>query len=184
MNIFDHCKAVEDIMAAGIDCYMSKGTAEQLKLNSHRVNTMENKKQYNLGMWTCLAFDVEHDAAEPLGFYIASKSTKETVLYITDTFYSRYNFRHHRLDYLMVEANYSEDILNDNIESGRVPAAQKNRIIKSHMSLKTVKDMLKANDLSQVKEIWLLHLSDRNSNAERFKREIQEISGKPVYVAG
>ena len=59
----DHCKAVEDIMTAGIDCYMSAGTAEQLKLNSHRVNTMENKKQYNLGMWTCLAFDVEHDAA-------------------------------------------------------------------------------------------------------------------------
>jgi|AntDeeMinimDraft_5_1070356.scaffolds.fasta_scaffold16527_4 phosphoribosyl 1,2-cyclic phosphodiesterase len=45
-------------------------------------------------------------------------------------------------------------------------------------------DFLRANDLSRVKEIHLLHLSDRNSNAERFKREIQEISGKPVYVAG
>ena len=45
-------------------------------------------------------------------------------------------------------------------------------------------DFLRANDLSRVKEIHLLHLSDENSNAERFKREIQEISGKPVYVAG
>ena len=83
----------------------------------------------------------------------------------------------------MVEANYSEDILNDNIESGRVPAAQKNRIIKSHMSLKTVKDMLRANDLSQVKEIHLLHLSDRNSSAKLFKKEIQELTGKMVKVA-
>jgi phosphoribosyl 1,2-cyclic phosphodiesterase len=52
------------------------------------------------------------------------------------------------------------------------------------MSLKTVKDMLRANDLSQVKEIHLLHLSDRNSSAKLFKKEIQELTGKPVYIAG
>ena len=35
-------------------------------------------------------------------------------------------------------------------------------------------------------EIWLLHLSDGNSDAERFKREIMELTGKkePVYIAG
>jgi phosphoribosyl 1,2-cyclic phosphodiesterase len=84
----------------------------------------------------------------------------------------------------MIECNYSKKILDENIAAGRVPMVQKNRLLKSHFSLKNVKDFLKSNDLSKVKEIWLLHLSDRNSNAERFKREIQEISGKPVYVAG
>jgi len=84
----------------------------------------------------------------------------------------------------MIECNYSKKILDENIAAGRVPAAQKNRIIKSHMSLKTVKDMLRANDLSQVKEIHLLHLSDRNSSAKLFKKEIQELTGKPVYIAG
>ena len=38
-----------------------------------------------------------------------------------------------------------------------------------------------------VEAIFLLHLSDNNSNnnsnAERFKREIQQLTGKPVYVA-
>jgi hypothetical protein len=43
---------------------------------------------------------------------------------------------------------------------------------------------MQANDLSKVQEIWLLHLSDGNSDADRFKREIQELTGKPVYVAG
>lgn len=44
-------------------------------------------------------------------------------------------------------------------------------------------DELKANDLSKVREIWLLHLSDGNSDAERFKREVMELTGKPVYIA-
>lgn len=46
-----------------------------------------------------------------------------------------------------------------------------------------MKDFLKANDLRHVQEIWLLHLSDGNSDADRFKREIQELTGKPVYIA-
>ena len=83
----------------------------------------------------------------------------------------------------MIECNYSKKILDENIAAGRVPMVQKNRLLKSHFSLKNVKDFLNANDLSKVNEIWLLHLSDRNSNAERFKREIQEISGCPVYIA-
>ncbi|MNU00815.1 hypothetical protein D3C72_2440420 [compost metagenome] len=46
-----------------------------------------------------------------------------------------------------------------------------------------VKDFLKANDTREVDEIWLLHLSDGNSDAELFKREIQELTGAAVQVA-
>jgi len=63
-----------------------------------------------------------------------------------------------------------------------VPPALKKRILKSHFSLENVKEFLKANDLSRVQEIWLLHLSDGNSDAERFKREIQELTGKMVFI--
>jgi hypothetical protein len=55
--------------------------------------------------------------------------------------------------------------------------------IKSHFSLENVKRFLQANDLSRVQEIWLLHLSDGNSDETRFKREIQELTGKPVIIA-
>jgi phosphoribosyl 1,2-cyclic phosphodiesterase len=65
-----------------------------------------------------------------------------------------------------------------------VEPALKTRILKSHFSLKNVKKFLLANDLSRVKEIWLIHLSDGNSDAELFKREIQELTGKMVFVAG
>ena len=37
---------------------------------------------------------------------------------------------------------------------------------------------------NRVEAIWLIHLSDDNSDAERFRREIMAATGKPVYVAG
>jgi ribonuclease BN (tRNA processing enzyme) len=51
------------------------------------------------------------------------------------------------------------------------------------MSLETCKEFLQANDLSQVKDIALIHLSDSNSDAERFKREDEGLTGKPTYIA-
>lgn len=84
----------------------------------------------------------------------------------------------------MIEANYSKDLLDQNVEMGLVPVTHKNRVIRSHMALETVKNFLKANDLSKVEAIYLIHLSEQNSDAEKFKREIQGLTGKPTYIAG
>ena len=176
----DHCKAVEDTMRAGIDCYMSQGTAEALGIEGHRGNIVKAKQAFNLETWTILPFDTKHDAKEPLGFLLANQEG-DKLLYATDTYYIRYKFQ--GLTHIMVEANYSMDILSANVEAGLVEPALKSRILKSHFSLENVKEFLKANDLSKVQEIWLLHLSDGNSDAERFKREIQELTGKVVYIA-
>ncbi|HML33814.1 MBL fold metallo-hydrolase [Sporomusa sphaeroides] len=176
----DHAKAVNDLMKAGIDCYMSAGTAAALDIISHRLKILKSKEQFKLGTWTVLPFDIQHDVAEPLGFLLGSGRGK--LLYATDTYYIRYKFP--GLTHIMIECNHSADILRANVESGVIPEAHKNRLIQSHFSLENVKAFLKANDLSLVREIHLIHLSAGNSDAMRFKREIQEVTGKPVYVAG
>lgn len=176
----DHAKAVKDIMRSGIDCYMSQGTAKALGISGHRLNLVKAKKQFNIGSWTILPFDTVHDANEPLGFLLANK-TAEKLLYLTDTAYCHYRFN--GLTHITVECNYSIDLLRANVDAGLVEPAMKNRILKSHMSLETLKGFLKANDLSRVEQIWLLHLSNDNSDAERFKREIQELTGKMVFIA-
>src|SRR5690606_11861741 len=114
------------------------------------------------------------------GFLFANQAG-EKLLYATDTYYIRYKFS--GLTHIMVECNYSMDILRARVEAGLVEPALKHRILKSHFSLEHVKDFLKANDLSNVREIWLLDLSDGNSDAERFKREIQVLTGKMVFIA-
>lgn len=176
----DHAKATKDIMKAGIDVYASRGTIEALGATGHRVKPVKAREQFKLGTWTILPFYTVHDAAEPLGFLLANRAG-DKLLYLTDTAYSKYRFR--GLTHLMLECNYSLDILRENAANGTIPVDLKNRIIRTHFSLENVKDFLRANDLSKVQEIWLIHLSDGNSDAERFKREIQELTGKPVYIA-
>ena len=176
----DHSKAVRDVMKAGIDCYMSAGTAEALGISGHRLHIIQARQQFQLGSWAVLPFETQHDAAEPLGFLLANQAG-DKLLYATDTYYIRYKF--HGLTHIMVECNYAADILKRNVDAGTVPKELKSRILKSHFSLENVKQFLRANDLSKVQEIWLLHLSDGNSDEKRFKREIQELTGKMVFVA-
>lgn len=176
----DHSHAAANVMAAGIDCYMSQGTAEALGLSGHRLHTVKPLQQFKVGAWTVLPFEIQHDSADPLGFLLMSQAG-EKLLYATDTYYLKYRFQ--GLHYLLLECNYALDILQKNVAAGLVPAAVKNRVLRSHFSLEHVKGFLQANDLSQVREIWLLHLSDGNSDAARFKREIQGLTGKPTYIA-
>lgn len=175
----DHCKSIKDVLKAGIDVYTSSGTVEALSINHHRIKTVRAKEQFHLGTWTILPFDVQHDVSEPLGFLLANQAG-EKLLFATDTYYIKYRFQ--GLTHLMVECNFSEKILLENILSGKVPKVMKKRLRESHFSLENVKDFLKANDLSKVQEIWLLHLSDSNSDEKLFKEEIQKLTGKFVKI--
>ncbi len=176
----DHSKAAVELMKAGVDVYASKGTIEMLKLQGHRIRPVEALKQFEIDSWTVLPFDVQHDAAEPLGYLLQSRSGAK-VLYATDTYYIKYQFK--GLTHILLECNYADDLLQQNVLSGALHPAIKKRIRRSHFSLDNVKTFLKANDLSKVREIWLIHLSDGNSDAERFKRKVQSLTGKPVIVA-
>lgn len=177
----DHCKAVADLLKAGVDVYASYGTFDALKLDGHhRAHPIAAKQPFSLGTWYIVPFDVEHDVAEPLGFLLQA-TTGERLAFLTDTYYCRYRFE--GLTHIMLEANYSLQILDRNIADGRVPHSMRKRLLRSHMSLETAKQFLISNDLSKVQEIHLMHLSDSNSDEAFFKREIQQIAGCPVYVA-
>ena len=174
----DHARAVGLLAARGIDIYASGGTLEALGVKHHRLHTIKAMKQFMVGPWRVLPFETRHDATEPLGFLIAGGDEK--LLYVTDSCYVRYRFA--GLTHIMIECNYAGDILAENVKAGDIHPALRRRIARSHMSLETVKEMLLANDLSRVGEIWLLHLSCDNSDGRRFKREVEEITGKPTYI--
>lgn len=176
----DHCKAVQDVADRGLDIYMSQGTADAIGIQHHRIRSVKCKETFKVGTWTILPFDVQHDAAEPFGFLIANQDG-DKLLFATDTYYIKYKFS--GLTHLMIECNYSQKILEENVESGRVPEFLMNRVMQSHFSLENLLVFLKANDLSRVQEIHLLHLSDSNSNEIEFKKAVQAATGKLVYVA-
>lgn len=180
MNIFDHAKSVPNCLKAGINCYMTAGTAEVLGLSGHRLHIVKPRRQVRIGTWRILPFELQHDAQDPVGFLLANEAG-DKLLYATDTYYLRYRFT--GLTQIMVEANYSTELLRQNIDSGLIDSVVARRVVRSHFSLENVLGFLKANDLSKVEGIWLLHLSDQNSDEELFKRKVMEATGKPVYVA-
>jgi len=174
----DHAKSVKDIMKAGIDCFMSPGTAKALKLSGHRLKTVSVKQIFTIGTFKILPFEAQHDCAEPFGYLIQSGSEK--LLFLTDSYYCKYRFT--CVTHFLIEANYCKKILEENIESGRTPAFIKHRLLKSHFEIENVKEFFRVNDMSACKEIYLIHMSKGNADPELFKNEIQKITGKPVYT--
>lgn len=175
----DHCKGVESVLTRGLDVYMSNGTQEALQLDHHRIKTVESKKQFKVGSWTILPFDVQHDVNEPLGFLLQSDNGSK-LLFATDTYYVKYRFK--GLTHIMIECNYDQQSLDDNVENGRIHPAMRNRVMRSHFSLENLIDFLEANDLSEVEEIHLLHLSDSNSNEERIRTNVARATGKLINI--
>lgn len=175
----DHCKGMEGVLKAGIHCYMSPGTKEAIDIKHHRIKTVENKKQFTIGTWTILPFDVQHDVAEPFGFLLVNQAG-DKLLFATDTYYIKYKFS--ELTHLMVECNYCQTVLDANVESGRIHPSMRKRVMKSHFSLENVLQFLKANDLSKLQEIWLLHLSDSNSDEFLIRQEVAKATGKLIHI--
>lgn len=176
----DHAKAVAGLLRSMVPVYMSRGTKEALGIDHYDIRVVEHNQQFKVGSWTIKAFETKHDAAEPLGFLLLS-STGKKLLYATDTFYLEEKFRD--VTHLMIECNYAEDILEQNFKSGSVEKSRKDRLYSSHFNLRRLKEFIRANTWTRLEEVHLIHLSDENSDAERFKREIAELTGVPVYVA-
>lgn len=176
----DHAKACKDLIKAGVNLYMTKGTKEALKLESHRVKWFKNFGDsycdINIGSFIVKPFKTIHDAKEPVGFVIYDSISKEELVFITDTQYSIYNFSP---DYFMLEVNYVTESIN---KSENINPDLRARIKKTHMSLDTAINLLERSNLSNLKKVYVIHLSDSNSDAELIKERLQELTGVAIEI--
>lgn len=170
----DHCKALKDIMRIGVTCALSAGTLKHFDVNGSLYMLLEDRVVWSYSGWGVLPFRTEHDAEEPLGFLIQSPSGKK-ILFATDTYFIRYRFE--GVTHFMVECNYSEELLASNDE---LPERVKSRIRTSHFELSNVEAFFRAQDLSATERIYLIHLSDDNSDRSEFIRQIKKVTGKIV----
>ena len=175
----DHSRSAIDLHNMGIPIYATKGTRDALGL-PHKASCELKPEITGLktGGFVFTAYHAKHDAAEPCMFLIYHKELG-SLLFATDTYLIPYDFR--GLDHYLIEANYSNKIIEDKVAQGLLNIKLAQRIVKSHLSLENAMKQLKNSD--DIKNIVLLHLSDSNSNAEEFKGEVQKLTGKPVYIA-
>ncbi len=183
----DHAAYTKEYLNARINVYASQGTIEALavkmKIDNYSrtmMNLLEVGHTYTIGAFKVIPFDTKHDCREPLGFLIYHAEMGAT-LFATDTYYLKYKFQ--GLNNILIECNYRDDILRNNVQNGYLPSFVMKRTLQSHMSYDTCVSTLQANDLRAVNNIVLIHLSDGNSNAQEFKRGIEEATLKTVHVA-
>ncbi len=177
----DHSKEIQKVLkTTAIDIFASAGTLNALNVPKFRANVLNIGQSVQIGTWTVIPFDVVHDAAEPMGF-IFENASNERLLFVTDTRLLHYKFKN--ITHMMVEANYSMKILIEKYSHGDLADMLKNRIIRSHFEFENSKSFIKLNSSEKLQVVWLLHLSDSNSDEELFKREVQELTGVPVYIA-
>lgn len=175
----DHAKYIREVLRCGIKVLALPDVFRRQGINNPFCKEIEPMHGYKVGGFKILPLPVVHDV--PCVGYLIEHEEMGKLIFITDTMMLEYKLP--QLNHIMLEANYADEILQYNIDSGIVPVSMRDRLLHSHMELQTTKEILRANDLSSVNEVILLHLSGNNSNASQFQREVQEASGKPVYIA-
>lgn len=166
----DHSSCVDKLLTAGVQVYMSQGTAQALELPDTLLDLateMESGVCFTVGSIDILPFAVYHDAKEPLGFVMQSKVDGDIVVYAIDTVNVPYNFP--GVNVLAIEANFDQAIL-DRCE--RMPEKVRHRISNTHMEIDMLCRCLNRMDLSRCREIWLMHLSDATSHEGHFINKV------------
>lgn len=174
----DHARCVADALRTGVPVCAPPDVFVGLPASPLAVEA-RHRRGLRTGGFSVLPLSVEHDA--PCMAYVISHAAMGSLLFVTDTMAFRYRVA--GLRHVIIEANYSDEALDAAVAAGVTPASARARIVGSHMSIGTTLATLAATDLSGVREVVLLHLSARNSDAEGFKERVEAATGLPAYVA-
>ena len=181
----DHAGFAKRFASLGMTVYGSLGTLSACGMtrDASRARSCRSMEQFRVGDFTVQAFDVRHDASEPLGYIIEHPECGK-ILFVTDTRFVPYSFRRFRLDHIIVEANYSDSIIDDNLVEGKLTLDRASRVRSTHLSLRSACELVEANNTSALKTVVMIHLSSGNADAEEFARQMRRTAPlADVYVA-
>lgn len=133
------------------------------------------KKWFQCGEFKIMGFYVPHDGCPNYGFLIEHEEEMGRLLYLTDLEYCPYSFKNLRVQHLLIEANYIEDLVNRDAKN------YAHQII-GHCSLDTCRGIVEANKTSDLRTVTLIHLSDKVCDPNRVLKEIKEVAGNRVEV--
>lgn len=152
-----------------------KFVAEYEKEGINIIHDIPERKFTKFGDFSVLPFSVHHDV--PNNGYVIRHHEIGSLLFATDCDYIPTAFRGIR--HFLIEANYSsEQLLLSDTDN-----AQKKRIMNSHMSLETCTDYLRSCNAHEADTITLIHPSSRHSDADAFKKHIEQTFAVPCYIA-
>lgn len=166
-------------MQAGIPVYSADETQSALEIITGELTTaIPPMKKQRIGNFTVTPFNVPHDADIECYGYLVEHEAIGKLLFLTDFEYCKYNFSKLNVNHIMVEANYSMDCVdkdNPNYE----------HVLRGHASIETALNFISTNDNPALKNVVLIHLSDKNADSAQFLQKTKETVkyGADCYIA-
>ena len=179
----DHAKYATEYAKFGVKVFGNKDIAEKKQFSYGTYNVLKPGRSCHIGDFTVVPFENYHDV--PIFGYLIHHPDMGSLLFSTDSY--KIGQAITGINNYLIEANYSDELLKQNVWSGKINKAQADRIMLSHMSLeycvKYLRDCSVGGGTSATKSITLCHLSERNSDPDLFKRTVESAFGIPCNIA-
>lgn len=175
----DHARYIKDFMQSGIPVYTAFETQSALEtITGERTIALSPNKSYQISSFTVVPFNVPHDTEIECYGYLIKHEEMGKLLFLTDLEYCKYDFSSMKVEQIMVEANYSMDLVDRDEPNYEYR-------LRGHMSLDTALKFISTNDNPALRNVVLIHLSDKSGYPALFKQKTEETVkyGANVYIA-
>lgn len=155
----------------------SKALDDFCKMGMHIVAPFEagdvKRSHATMGSFDVTSFDLPHNGVWNSGFLI--KVDGQKILYMTDFEYCPYIFKKQRINHMIIECNYEQELVDKDLPNYE-------HKIKGHCSLDTCKTFVEKNRTKDLRSVLLCHLGGETCRADNVVAEVQKVAGKGVYV--
>lgn len=175
----DHARYIKDFMQSGIPVYTAFETQSALEIITGECTiAIPPRTVRQIGSFSVTPFNVPHDTEIECYGYLIEHEEMGQLLFLTDLEYCKYNFSKLNIEHIMVEANYDMELVD------RDEPNYEHRL-RGHMSLDTALKFISTNDNPALRNVVLIHLSDKSGNPALFKQKTEETVkyGANVYIA-
>lgn len=175
----DHARYIKDFMQSGIPVYTAFETQSALEtITGECTIAIPPRTVWQTGSFSVTPFNVPHDTEIECYGYLIKHEEMGQLLFLTDLEYCKYNFSKLNIEHIMVEANYDMELVD------RDEPNYEHRL-RGHMSLDTALKFISTNDNPTLRNVVLIHLSDKSGDPALFKQKTEETvkCGANVYIA-
>ena len=138
------------------------------------MKVLKTGKKYRIGTFLVQPIKISH-SVENYAYVIGNKDIGR-VLFITDC--SSFPYKVKGVNHVLCEANYSDEIIGDKLCEGKEVRSQS----EYHMEISDTIECIKNTYNPDLNTICLIHLSDAQSNEEKFKKRVYDEVGIMPYV--
>ena len=177
----DHAKYATEYAKFGVEVFGPTEIGVKKSFPFGKFHPLIVERVKHIGDFDVVPFENFHDV--PIfGYLIRHKDMGGTMLFSTDSYKIGMTIRNIR--HFLIEANYEDSLLKENVRNGEINKAQADRIMLSHMSLNYCIEYLRDCEADKsARTITLCHLSERNSDPKLFRESVAGAFGVPVFVA-